>query len=170
MKKSSLILFILMTMEAFSFEPRMQAEVRTYTPEHLVPKKATIELLDGTKIIGTIEDKDGKYIIKSESAGEIIIEKDEAKIIEYKERVVKKKSEGKKTISDLQQMMLSDPDLINEIILRFATDKDFLDVISDPEVIKHIQDFNLLELLTNPKIQALTEKESIKDFTKKVTE
>jgi|GEM_PF-1767650 hypothetical protein len=158
--------------EAFDSEQRTKptagVPVSDTTTE---PQRATIELRDGTRIIGVVKEiKDGTYTIESESAGEMTVAETEVSKVEYGVRrtIEQPRQDYIGDVATLQEQIISNPDLMNSVLTEFATDPAFLELLEDKELMKDIENMNLLKLLTNPKLQKLAEQDNVGQLAEKL--
>ena len=137
----------------------------------------TIELKDGSRITGEIQSLDkGVYTIVSPSIGTVHIAQSNIVRIVYSGDV----SNAPSTVAssdksaahddgfahDVQQMQASfaqDPATMQSI-MSLQSDPQIQAVLSDPAIMKAIQDGDFTSLLSNPKIQALESNEHVKQL------
>ncbi|MDP7740092.1 MAG: hypothetical protein QGF67_01525 [Lentisphaeria bacterium] len=149
-------------------KPTAGAQASDTTTE---PRKATIELRDGTRIVGVVKEiKDGTYTIESESAGEMAVAEAEVRKVEYgvKKTIEQPRQDYAGDVATLQEQIVSNPDLMNSVLTDFATDPAFLELLEDKELMKDIENMNLLKLLTNPKLQKLADQDNVGRLTEKL--
>ena len=158
--------------EAFDSEQRTKPTASVEAADaRTKPQKATIELRDGTKIVGIVKEiKDGTYTIESESAGEMTVAEAEVSKVEYgvKKTIKQPRQDYIGDVATLQEQIISSPDLMNSVLTDFATDPAFLELLEDKELMKDIENMNLLKLLTNPKLQKLAEQDNVGQLAEKL--
>mgnify|MGYP001221921111 FL=1 len=158
--------------EAFDSEQRTKPTAGVQASETTTePQKATIELRDGTRIVGVVKEiKDGTYTIESESAGEMTVAETEVRKVEYgvKKTIEQPRQDYIGDVATLQEQIISNPDLMNSVLTEFATDPAFLELLDDKELMKDIENMNLLKLLTNPKLQKLAEQDNVGQLAEKL--
>jgi len=157
---------------AFDSEQRTKPTAGVQAPDTTTePRKATIELRDGTRIVGVIKEiKDGTYTIESESAGEMAVAEAEVRKVEYgvRKTIEQPRLDYIGDVATLHEQIMSNPDLINSVLTEFATDPAFLELLEDKELIKDIENMNLLKLLTNPKLQKLADQDNVGRLAEKL--
>ena len=158
--------------EAFDNEQRTKPTAGVQASDTTTkPQQATIELRDGTSIVGVVKEiKDGTYTIESESAGEMTVAETEVRKVEYgvKKTVEQPRQDYIGDVSTLQEQIISNPDLMNSVLTEFATDPAFLELLEDKELMTDIENMNLLKLLTNPKLQKLAEQDKVGQLAEKL--
>jgi hypothetical protein len=132
----------------------------------------TIELKDGSRIEGEIKSIDnGVYTVVSPSIGIVHIAQSNIVRIVYGGEVssatgssAKPPAHDDALASDIQQMqtrMAQDPAAMQSI-MSLQSDPQIQAVLSDPAIMKAIQEGDYMSLLSNPKIQALQSNEHLK--------
>ena len=158
--------------EAFDSEQRTKPTAGVQASDTTTePQKATIELRDGTRIVGVVKEiKDGTYTIESESAGEMTVAETEVRKVEYgvRKTIEQPRQDYIGDVATLQEQIISNPDLMNSVLTEFATDPAFLELLDDKELMKDIENMNLLKLLTNPKLQKLAEQDNVGQLAEKL--
>ena len=158
--------------EAFDSEQRTKPTASVEAADtRTKPQRATIELRDGTRIVGIVKEiKDGTYKIESESAGEMTVAETEVSKVEYgvKKTIKQPRQDYIGDVATLQEQIISSPDLMNSVLTDFATDPAFLALLEDKELMKDIENMNLLKLLTNPKLQKLAEQDNVGQLAEKL--
>lgn len=124
-----------------------------------------IELNDGTRLRGEVVSLSGGiYTIRSSSLGDVKV---------AQSRVVSI-SNGSATgggvtpsandaIQSIQSSIATNPGLVSKI-LRLQSDPEMQAVLSDPEVMRAVQSFDLEALSRNPKIQALMQNPTVREI------
>ena len=136
----------------------------------------TIELKDGSRIEGEIQSiEKGVYTILSPSIGTVHVAQSNIVRIVYSSDVSKAAgSSGKspprdqaltRDIQQLQASLAQDPTAV-QAIMNLQSDPQIQAVLSDPAIVKAIQDGDYTSLLANPKIQALESNEQLKQLVR----
>ncbi|MCA9400682.1 MAG: hypothetical protein KC713_03585 [Candidatus Omnitrophica bacterium] len=145
----------------------------------------TFLLTDGTQIKGTIISFDnGEYTIYSDTLGEVIIEDKDVVSVQSPQAMKQQQGRPENTVSltnmnglnagggamnnmamqqkvqQLQSQVMSDPEMISEI-QSLAQDEEFIRLLSDPEFMKKIMNFNVEELQNDPKMQQIMQNPKI---------
>ena len=134
----------------------------------------TIELKDGSRIEGEIQSVDnGVYTVLSPSLGTVHVAQSNIVRIVYGGDVPKAAdSSGKSSTRDdaltgdihqLQTRLAQDPATMQSI-MSLQSDPQIQAVLSDPAIVKAIQDGDYMSLLGNAKIQALESDEHLKQL------
>jgi hypothetical protein len=134
----------------------------------------TIELKDGSRITGEIQSLDkGVYTILSPSIGTVHVAQSNIVRIVYSGDVSKAAASSDKSsahddamthdIQQLQTSLAQDPATI-KAIMSLQSDPQIQAVLSDPVIMKAIQEGDYTSLLGNPKIQALESNEHVKQL------
>lgn len=137
-----------------------------------------IELKDGSRIEGEIQSVDnGVYTVLSPSLGTLHVAESNIARIEYADAAPKAAdSSGKSSTQDaplageiqqLQASLAQDPAALQSI-MSLQSDPQIQAVLSDPAIVKAIQDGDYASLLGNPKIQALDGDEHLKQLLQMV--
>lgn len=137
-----------------------------------------IELKDGSRIEGEIQSVDnGVYTVLSPSLGTLHVAESNIARIEYADAASKATdSSGKSSTQDapltgeiqkLQASLAQDPAALQSI-MSLQSDPQIQAVLSDPAIVKAIQDGDYASLLGNPKIQALDGDEHLKQLLQMV--
>jgi len=132
----------------------------------------TIELKDGSRIQGEIQSfENGVYTVLSPSIGTVhVAQSNIVKIVYSGDASNAAGSSGKSSARDdastrdIQQLQLSlaqDPGAMQSI-MSLQSDPQIQAILSDPAIVKAIQDGDYMSLLGNPKIQALENNEHLK--------
>lgn len=133
-----------------------------------------IELKDGSRIEGEIRSLDnGVYTVVSPSLGTLHVAESNIAKIEYTSDASKPaESSGKPStqnaalsgeIQNLQSSLAQDPATMQSI-MSLQSDPQIQALLSDPAIVKAIQDGDYTSLLANPKIQALDSNEHLKQL------
>ena len=134
----------------------------------------TIELKDGSRIQGEIQSmENGVYTVLSPSLGTVHVAQSNIVRIVYSGDVSNAAgSPGKSSarddgvtrdIQDLQTRLAQDPATMQSI-MNLQSDPQIQAVLSDPAIVKAVQEGDFMSLLTNPKIQALESNEHLKQL------
>jgi hypothetical protein len=134
----------------------------------------TIELKDGSRIEGEIKSiENGVYTVLSPSLGTVHVAQSNIVRIVYSGDVSNAAgSPGKSSarddgvtrdIQDLQTRLAQDPATMQSI-MNLQSDPQIQAVLSDPAIVKAVQEGDFMSLLTNPKIQALESNEHLKQL------
>jgi hypothetical protein len=134
----------------------------------------TIELKDGSRIEGEIQSiEKGVYTIVSPSIGTVHVAQSNIVRIVYSADVSNAAgSSGKspardealtRDIQQLQASLAQDPTAV-QAIMNLQSDPQIQAVLSDPAIVKAIQEGDYTSLLSNPKIQALESNEKLKQL------
>lgn len=134
----------------------------------------TIELKDGSRIEGEIHGiENGVYTVLSPSIGTVhIAQSDIARIVYSGDASNAAGSPGKSSsggdafagdIQQLQSRLAQDPAAMRSI-MSLQSDPQIQAVLSDPEIVKAIQEGDYASLLGNAKIQALENDEQLKQL------
>ena len=138
------------------------------------PASPTIELKDGSRIEGEIQGIDsGVYTVVSPSLGTVHVAQSNIVRIVYSGDASKAAdSSGKSSAHDdavtgeiqqLQTRMTQDPAAMQSI-MSLQSDPQIQAILSDPAIVKAMQDGDYMSLLGNPKIQALESNEHLKQL------
>jgi len=133
-----------------------------------------IELKDGSRIEGEIRSIDnGVYTVVSPSLGTLHVAESNIARIDYAtDASGAPESSGKQPAQDpaltgeiqnLQTSLAQDPATMRSI-MSLQSDPQIQAVLSDPAIVKAIQDGDYTSLLANPKIQALDNNEHLKQL------
>lgn len=128
-----------------------------------------IELKDGTRIRGEVVSmENGSYTIRSSALGTIKVGADQIKRIGQPQPRSAGSAEGRGSQSDetgivesLQSRIVNNSELMREI-LALQNDPQMRAVLSDPELMKAVQNFDMETLRNDPKIKALMENATVK--------
>ncbi len=134
----------------------------------------TIELKDGSRITGDIQSLDkGVYTILSPSIGTVhVAQSNIVRIVYSGDAPTATVSSAKAPAHDdamthdiqqLQSNMARDPATI-QAITSLQSDPQIQAIMSDPAIMKAIQDGDYATLMSNPKIQALENNEHVKQL------
>jgi len=134
----------------------------------------TIELKDGSRIEGEIQSIDsGVYTVLSPSLGTVHVAQSNIAKIVYSGDVSKAADSSSKTsthdaalaedIQQAQTRMAQDPATMQSI-MSLQSDPQIQAILSDPAIVKAIQDGDYASLLGNAKIQALESDEHLKQL------
>ncbi len=128
----------------------------------------TISLKDGSAVQGKVlQLVDGVYTVETGALGKISIR--ESDVLSVRAQTAPSSPDGsgtKEQITQLQNNILADPDLMTEI-QNLAQDEEIMAILSDPALFNALssQDVQQIEgnekfqkLLNNPKMQAIAEK------------
>lgn len=137
-----------------------------------VAASPTIELKDGSRIQGDIQGvENGMYIVLSPSLGTVRVAQSAIVRIIYSGDVASAADSSAKSSShddtltrDMQQLqtrLAQDPAAIQSI-MSLQSDPQIQAILSDPAIMKAIQDGDYASLLGNPKIRALDGDEHLK--------
>jgi hypothetical protein len=126
----------------------------------------TIELNDGSRIRGeVISLSNGIYTIRTDVLG--VIRVSESRVVSIgSERALQDKNTtvtGGDAVQSIQSSIASNPGLISKI-LQLQSDPEMQAVLSDPEVMRAVQQFDFEALSRNPKIQALMKNPTVKEI------
>jgi hypothetical protein len=132
----------------------------------------TIELKDGSRITGEIQSLDkGVYTILSSSIGTVHVAQSNIVRIGYTGDVSNAVGSSEKSpphddaithqFQQLQSTLTQDPASVQSI-MSLQSDPQIQAVLSDPAIMKAIQEGDFTSLLGNPKIQALESDEHLK--------
>lgn len=138
----------------------------------------TIVLKDGSRIQGEIQSVDnGVYTVTSPSIGTVHVAQSNIARIEYNADdsnaagTSSKSSASDDTLTrDIQQLQTSlaqDPTTMQSI-MSLQSDPQIQAVLSDPAIVKAIQEGDYTSLLGNPKIQALESDEHLKQLVQQL--
>jgi hypothetical protein len=136
----------------------------------------TLELKDGSRIQGEIQSiEKGVYTVLSPSIGTVHVAQSNIVRIVYSDDVSNAAgSSGKSSARDdtvtrdiqqLQASLAQDPTAV-QAIMNLQSDPQIQAVLSDPAIMKAIQDGDYTSLLGNPKIQALESNEQLKQLVR----
>ena len=139
----------------------------------------TIELKDGSRIEGEIQSiNDGVYTVLSPSIGTVHVAQSNIVRIVYGGEVPNAaNSPGKSSAHDdavageiqqLQTHLAQDPATMQSI-MSLQSDPQIQAILSDPAIVKAIQDGDYVSLLGNAKIQALENNEHVKQLLQQQT-
>lgn len=123
-----------------------------------------IELNDGSVLYGEVVSlKEGVYTLKMSSLGTVKIEDSKIRAI----RIKTPTKTTKEQIQAMQQLMLSDKEIIN-MLTSLNNDPDVQKILEDPAIMKAIKLGDLETLMSNPKFMKLLSNPTILDIKKKV--
>jgi len=135
----------------------------------------TIELKDGSRIHGEIQGlEDGVYTIVSSSIGTVhVAQANIVRIVYSGEASSSADSSGtpahedamSQNIQQLQKSLAQDPAAVQSI-MSLQSDPQIQAVLSDPVIMKAIQEGDFMSLLGNPKIQALESNEHLQQLVR----
>ena len=136
----------------------------------------TIELKDGSRIEGEIQSmENGMYTVLSPSIGTVHVAQSNIVRIVYSGDVSnaagssgKSSARDETSTRDIQQLQASlaqDPTAV-QAIMNLQSDPQIQAVLSDPAIVKAIQEGDYTSLLGNPKIQALESNEKLKQLVR----
>ena len=145
-----------------------------------VSASPTIELKDGSRIEGEIQSIDsGVYTVLSPSLGTVHVAQSNIVRIVYGGDVPNTADSSGKTsprndavtgdIQQLQTRLAQDPAAMQSI-MSLQSDPQIQAVLSDPAIVKAIQDGDYTSLLGNAKIQALENNEHLKQLVQQQTQ
>lgn len=133
----------------------------------------TIELKDGSRIEGEIQSiQNGVYTVLSPSIGTVHIAQSNIARIVYGGTAVKADSSDQSRSADndltrdvqqLQTRLAQDPATMQSI-MSLQSDPQIQAILSDPAIMKAIQEGDYMSLLGNAKIQALESNEHLKQL------
>jgi hypothetical protein len=134
----------------------------------------TIELKDGSRIEGEIKGiENGVYTVISPSLGTLHVAQSNIVRIVYSGDASNAASSSAKSparddamshdVQDLQTRLAQDPAAMQSI-MSLQNDPQIQAVLSDPVIMKAVQEGDFMSLLTNPKIQALESNEHLKQL------
>ena len=140
---------------------------------------ATIELKDGSRIEGEIQSiENGAYTVLSPSIGTVhIAQSNIARIVYGGDASNAAGSSGKSATRDdaltrdvqqLQTRLAQDPAAMQSI-MSLQSDPQIQAILSDPAIVKAIQEGDYMSLLGNSKIQALENNEHLKQLLQQQT-
>ncbi|MEP6484900.1 MAG: hypothetical protein ABJB01_10660 [Rudaea sp.] len=134
----------------------------------------TIELKDGSRITGDIQSiENGVYTVLSPSIGTVHVAQSNILRIVYSADVSNPTDvSGKPSARDeavnrdvqQQQLRLAQDPAMMQSIMSLQSDPQIQAILSDPAILKAIQDGDYTSLLANPKIQALDSDEHLKQL------
>jgi small nuclear ribonucleoprotein (snRNP)-like protein len=139
----------------------------------------TIELKDGSRIEGEIQGIDnGIYTVLSPSIGTVhVAQSNIARIVYSDERPAPSSDSSAKApahddavsgeIQQLQERLAKNPEAMKSV-MSLQQDPQIQAVLSDPAIVKAIQNGDYMSLLGNPKIQALENDEHLKQVMQQV--
>ena len=125
-----------------------------------------IDLVDGTKISGKLVSFDnGVYTINSTTLGTLKIKETTVISIRSKTSVAETPPDisTQNEIQSLQQRMVADEDIM-KIITSLMQDPDFQEILQDETLMKAISSGDLNTLKSNPKLQTLLNKSTVKQI------
>ena len=136
----------------------------------------TIELKDGSRIEGEIQSiEKGVYTVLSPSLGTVHVAQSNIVRIVYGGDVSNAADSSSKSparddtltrdIQQLQASLAQDPTAV-QAIMNLQSDPQIQAVLSDPAIVKAIQEGDYTSLLGNPKIQALESNEKLKQLVR----
>lgn len=139
-----------------------------------LPAATTIELKDGSRIEGEIQSiNGGVYTVLSPSIGTVHVAQSNIVRIEYGGDVSSAADASGKSsahddalsgeIEQLKARMAQDPATLQSI-MSLESDPQIQAVLSDPAIVKAIQEGDYMSLLGNAKIQALENNEHLKQL------
>lgn len=134
----------------------------------------TIELKDGSRLEGEIQSIDnGVYTVLSPSLGTVhVAQSSIARIVYSSDATTATGPRGKSSARDdalttdiqqLQTRLAQDPAAMQSI-MTLQSDPQIQALLSDPAIVKAIQEGDYVSLLGNPKIQALENDEHLKEL------
>lgn len=138
-----------------------------------------IELTDGTRIRGEVVSlENGSYTIRSKTLGTIKVAATQVKRIGEPSASGSKtssdsasaraaKGAGKSAVESLQSSLVNNSELMREI-LALQDDPQMKAVLSDPELMKAVQNFDLETLRNDPKIKALMDNPTVERIQRDV--
>ena len=143
-----------------------------------VSASPTIELKDGSRIEGEIQSIDnGVYTVLSPSLGTVHVAQSNIVQIVYSGDASKAADSSAKSpardealageVQQVQARLAQDPATMQSI-MSLESDPQIQAVLSDPAIVKAIQDGDYASLLGNPKIQALDSDEHLKQLLQRV--
>ena len=125
-----------------------------------------IDLVDGTKISGKLVSFDnGVYTINSTTLGTLKIKETTVINIRSKTSVAKTPPDisTQNEIQSFQQRMVADEEIM-KIITSLLQDPDFQEILQDETLMKAISSGDLNTLKSNPKLQKLLNKSTVKQI------
>ena len=136
----------------------------------------TIELKDGSRIQGEIQSIDnGVYTVVSPSIGTVRVAQSNIARIVYSGDVSTATASSDKAsarddtltrdIQQLQASLAQDPTALQSI-MSLQSDPQIQAVLSDPAIVKAIEEGDFVSLLGNPKIQALESNEHLQQLVR----
>jgi hypothetical protein len=134
-----------------------------------------IVLKDGSTINGEVVSlQSGSYKVKTESLGVITLQQHQVKSIRHgagsaqpSASSISQIQASQSAVQSLQSSISSDPGMMTNI-LQLQNDPDMQAVLSDPELMRAIQSFDLQALQNNPKIQKLMSNSTVQGIQGKV--
>ncbi len=127
-----------------------------------------IELKDGSVITGEVVSLSGGiYTIKSDSLGTIKLQESKVRAIRSKSAAVSAPTTTGAEVRSLQEKMLSDKEIMSRIEM-LKDDEEFKKLLSDPAVLKAVQDGDLAALMANPQFIKLLSNPTVQEIEKKV--
>lgn len=134
-----------------------------------------IVLKDGSTINGEVVSlQSGSYRIKTDSLGVITLQQHQVKSISHgavstqpSASLNSMKQASQSAVQSLQSSITSDPGMMASI-LALQNDPDMQAVLSDPELMRAIQSFDLEALQNNPKIQQLMNNSTVRKIHRNV--
>jgi hypothetical protein len=130
-----------------------------------------IVLQDGSTINGEVVSlQSGSYKVKTDSLGVITLQQHQVKSISYDtvptwslDSLDSMKQASQSAVQSLQSSISSAPRMMSSI-LELQNDPDMQAVLSDPELMRAVQSFDLEALRNNPKIQKLMNNTTVRDI------
>jgi len=132
-----------------------------------------IALEDGSRINGKVLSMTGgSYQVQTESIGVVTIDK--GKILSISQGTTPATSSdsamqmGQSAVQNLQTSIASDQGLMTSI-LQLQSDPDMQAVLSDPELMRAVQSFDLQTLQNHPKIRKLMNNSNVQSIQQRVS-
>ncbi|MCX4027268.1 hypothetical protein H0A36_18310 [Endozoicomonas sp. SM1973] len=130
----------------------------------IATQAATIELVDGTRILGEIKSlNDGVYVIDTPSLGQMRIEQKKVRSISKD----KAATANNLSIDSIRQSLINSPETM-KAILALQNDPQVKAILADPELMQLINSGNMNALQNNPKIQQLMTNPEVQSITKQI--
>ncbi len=133
----------------------------------------TIVLNDGSTIQGKVLSmNNGQYQVQTRSLGVVNLPQNQVRSISNGGSSAPSTTQsadqgGASALQSMQTTMTNDPGIMSSI-LQLQNDPDMQAVLSDPEVMRAVQSFDLQALSNNPKIKKLMQNSEVKRIQGKV--
>jgi len=123
-----------------------------------------IELTDGSRIKGEIVSmQDERYTVRTEMLGTLVLNASQIVSIGSPGSNSAAPASAPGVLQSIQEKMTSNPSLMAEV-LRLQSDPQMQALLSDPEVMRAVQSFDLDALASNPKVRALMNTPAVKEI------
>lgn len=131
-----------------------------------------IVLHDGSRIQGEVLSmSNGQYQIRTDSLGVVTVSKSKIRAIEsgsgFSQPVPSMSDSAGSNIESLQSRLAGDQGVMS-MILQLQSDPDMQAVLSDPELMRAVQSFDLQTLQSHPKILKLMQNDKVQSIHNKV--